>query len=101
MSTERTYKIVTMVVPPGISAVSVQGYSLELVPAPQLGEGVHVTEVPMSLVQELKSHHLMTRDEWKAKVAAEEEKSEQATESLLNPRPERRKLKKRLASHAS
>lgn len=63
---ENVYRIVTLVVPPGISGVTIQGYKLELSPAPELGEGVNTCQVPMNLVQELKSHRLMTKVEWAA-----------------------------------
>lgn len=66
---DKQFKIVTLIVPEGISAVTIQGYSLEFKPAPTLGKGVHQVEVPMNLVQELKSHGLMTKDDWKAKQA--------------------------------
>lgn len=65
---ENQYRIVTMIIPPGISGVSIQGYRLEFVPEPELGEGVHSCQVPMNLVQELKSHRLMTKVEWAAHV---------------------------------
>lgn len=76
---DKQYKIVTMVVPPGISAVTIQGYKLELVPAPELTEGCHTVQVPMNLVTELKSHRLMTRSEW----ALELEKQERLAKSLF------------------
>lgn len=83
----KQFKIVTLVVPPPIGAVSVQGYSLEFKPAPMLGKNCHTVEVPMNLVQELKAHGLMTRDEWKAKIEADEAESMPPQRARIARRP--------------
>jgi hypothetical protein len=95
---DQTYKIITLVVPELTSAVTIQGFHLEFEAAPALGKGVRVVKVPMNLVSELKSHGLMTQEEWKAQVKAQvkaEEDKQEEEEVAAEKKASRRKLLRR------
>lgn len=101
---EKQYRLVDMVVPAGISACTLQGYSLTLKPAPEYGEGMHTVRVPMNLVPECRSHRFLTLDEWERQVNAAklaEATTGKAQSAALNAPENDRRVAERRVAHAT